>query len=58
MNNRAEIMPKAEAAPVTKATLKQRLFTIGFFTAVAVATIGWVSALGWVAVAVANWLLA
>jgi hypothetical protein len=58
MNIHTEIMP-IEAAAVSTATLmKRRLSTICYLTAVAVAMLGWVTALGWTAVAVANWLFA
>jgi hypothetical protein len=57
MNSLTEIMPM-ETAAVTKATLKQRLFTTCYLAVIAVAMVGWLSAFGWAAVAVANWLLA
>jgi hypothetical protein len=43
---------------VSRGTVLKRLFVIGYLTAVAVATIGWVSAFGWLTVRVAKWLLA
>jgi hypothetical protein len=39
-------------------TLKQRLFSIGFLTAVAVAMVGWLGAIGWITFAAAKWLFA
>jgi hypothetical protein len=57
MHSHTEIMP-IEAAAVSTTTLKQRLSTICYLTAIAVAMLGWVTALGWTAVAVANWLFA
>lgn len=39
-------------------TLKQRLFSTGFLTAVAVAMVGWLGAIGWVTFAAIRWLLA
>jgi hypothetical protein len=57
MHSHTEIMP-IEAAAVSTTTLKQRLSTICFLTAIAFAMLGWVTALGWTAVAVANWLFA
>jgi hypothetical protein len=54
MNSRTEIMP-IEAAAVSTATLKQRLFTICYLTAIAVAMLGWLATLGWAAIAVARW---
>jgi hypothetical protein len=56
MNSQTGIMP-TEAAAV-KSALKQRLITVGFFVATGIAMAGWVSALGWAAIAVAKWLLA
>jgi hypothetical protein len=44
------------AAVVSTATFKQRLSSICFLTAITVAMVGWLSAFGWVAVAVAKWL--
>jgi hypothetical protein len=43
---------------VSRGTVLKRLFVIGYLTAVAVATISWVSAFGWLTVRVAKWLLA
>jgi hypothetical protein len=44
MNSHSEIM-----------LLKNRLFTLCYLTAVAVATLGWLAALGWAAFALAQW---
>jgi hypothetical protein len=55
VNGHTEII-LIEAAAVSTATLKQRLFTICFLTASAIAMLGWLAALGWAAVAVTNWL--
>jgi hypothetical protein len=55
VNGHTEMIP-IEAAEANTATLKQRLSTICYVTAIAVAMLGWWAALGWVAVAVANWL--
>jgi hypothetical protein len=46
-----------EAAAVTS-TLRQRLFTICYLAAIAIATVGWLSALGWAAVKAGKWLFA
>ena len=56
MNSHTEII-SIEAAAVSTATLKQRLFTICYLTASAVAMLGWLAALGWAAVAVMRWSL-
>jgi hypothetical protein len=57
MNSLTETMPM-EATAITRATMKDRLFTACYLTATAVAMLGWLSAFGWVTVAVAKWLLA
>jgi len=57
MNSLTEIMPM-EALSTRRATMKDRLFTVCYLTATAVAMVGWLSAFGWVTVAVAKWLLA
>jgi hypothetical protein len=56
MNSRTDVM-SMEAAAVTS-TLRQRLFTICYLAAIAIATVGWLSALGWAAVEAGKWLLA
>ena len=56
MNNVTKVMP-AESA-ISKGALLQQLFKIGFLAAVTVATIGWVSAFGWVIVRIVSGLLA
>jgi hypothetical protein len=55
MNSHSEIMPITGAAAINSATLKNRLFTLCYLTAVAVATLGWLAALGWTAFALAQW---
>jgi hypothetical protein len=57
MNSLTEIMPM-EAAVARKATLRERFFKICYLTAIGVAMVGWLSALGWLTVAVTKWLLA
>ena len=57
MNSLTETMPM-EALSAKRATMKDRLFTVCYLTATAVAMVGWLSAFGWVTVAVAKWLLA
>jgi hypothetical protein len=51
-----------EAIPVGSAISRgkssERFFQICYLTAIAVSTIGWVSAFGWAAVRLASWLLA
>jgi hypothetical protein len=55
MDSLREILP-AESA--VRGSLFEQLFKIGFFTTITVATIGWVSAFGWIIIRVASWLLA
>jgi hypothetical protein len=57
MNSLTEKIP-LEATAIRKVTVKDRLFTVCYLTATAVAMLGWLSAFGWVTVAVAKWLLA
>ena len=56
MSTPTEVVP-AESA-VSRGKLFEQLFKIGFFFAIAVATIGWVSVFGWIIVRLANWLMA
>jgi hypothetical protein len=56
MNAVTEVMPVGSF--VRRAKASERLFVIGYLTAIAVATIGWVSAFGWAAVRLASWVLA
>jgi hypothetical protein len=53
----SEILPANEPA-VPTTTLKQRLISTCYLSAVAIAMVGWVWAIGWVAFATAAWLLA
>jgi hypothetical protein len=57
MNTLTEIK-SMEATVVTRAPVKDRLFRICYVVATAVAMLGWLSAFGWVTIAVAKWLLA
>jgi hypothetical protein len=45
-----------EASRVPKTTWKQRIFLIGYLTAVAVAMFGWLAALSWAGATLALWL--
>ncbi|MGA2999702.1 hypothetical protein [Bradyrhizobium sp.] len=56
MSTPMEVVP-AESA-VSRGKLLEQLFKIGFFTAITVVTIGWMSAFGWAIIRVASWLLA
>ena len=55
--NFSEILPVNEHA-VRATTLKQRLISTCYLSAVAVAMVGWVWVIGRVALAAAAWLLA
>jgi hypothetical protein len=57
MNSLMETLPM-EAAAIMTITVKDRLFTVCYLTATAVAMLGWLSAFGWATVVVAKWLLA
>jgi hypothetical protein len=57
MNSHTELVPNIAPA-INSDTFKQRLSSICYLTAITVATVGWLTAWGWAADAVANWLLA
>ena len=58
MNQPAETMPHATATSVGASGWKQRrLFIFGFLTACAVATLVWLTGLGWAAISLLEWLL-
>jgi hypothetical protein len=52
MNAVTEVMPVSRTSP------SLRFLEICYFTAIAIATVGWVSAFGWIALRVVEWLLA
>jgi hypothetical protein len=56
INNHIEITNEAPKMGTT--TWKRRLSTVCYLIAITVAMVGWLSAFGWVTVAVAKWLLA
>jgi hypothetical protein len=56
MNSQTKIMPMEAAAVIS--TLKERLFKVCYLAAIAIATVGWLSGLGWAAVEAAKWLFA
>jgi hypothetical protein len=56
MNSLTEVRHVGSA--VSRGTILKRLFVIAYVTAVAVATIGWVSAFGWATLRLASWVLA
>jgi hypothetical protein len=53
MDSHNETVPVAPSAASTS-TWKQRLFTICYFIVCAVATLGWLAALGWAAITLAS----
>jgi hypothetical protein len=54
MNAGTEVTPLA----LSRTRPSQKFLEIGYFIAITVATVGWVSAFGWIAVRVVEWLLA
>jgi len=52
----ANILPVTE--PTVRTTLKQRLVSTCFLSAVALAMVGWVWGIGWVSLEAAKWLFA
>jgi hypothetical protein len=56
INSDVEIIIEAPKAGIT--TWKRRLLTVSYLSAITVAMVGWLSAFGWVTVAVAKWLWA
>ena len=56
MNAVTEMMPVGSA--ISRRTSSERFFQICYLTAITVATVGWVSAVGWGAVRFASWLMA
>ena len=56
MNSLMEWMPARSS--VSRGKLLEQLFKIGFLTAIAVAMVGWTSAIGWLTVKLAMWLMA
>jgi hypothetical protein len=56
MNSVTQAMPAAST--VSRGTILKRVFVIAYVTAIAVATLGWVSAFGWAAVRLASWVMA
>jgi hypothetical protein len=56
VNAVTEVMPVVPA--VSRGTASERFFVIGYLTAIAGATICWVSAFGWAAVRLASWVTA
>jgi hypothetical protein len=56
MNTVTEGMPVVST--VSRGTVSERLFVIGYLTAIAAATVGWVSAFGWAALRLTSWVLA
>jgi hypothetical protein len=51
-----QVMPVGST--VSRGAILKRLFVIGYVAAIGIATVGWLSAFGWLTVRVAKWLLA
>jgi hypothetical protein len=56
MNRLTPVIPVVSA--VSKGTVLKRILLIGYLTAIAIATIGWASAFGWVTLWVVRWFMA
>jgi hypothetical protein len=56
MNTFTEVLPTGST--VSERTVLSRLFILSYLTAIVTATIGWVSAFGWIGLRIAKWLLA
>jgi hypothetical protein len=56
MNSLTEVMPRVSTT--RRGPLLNRVFVMAYLAAIAVATIGWVSAFGWLTVRVAKWIFA
>jgi hypothetical protein len=54
MNAGTEVTPLA----ASRTRPSQKFLEIGYFIAITVATVGWVSVFGWITVTVVEWLLA
>ena len=55
MKSLMEVHPTNSATG--RGTRLTRLFSIGYLAAIAVATIGWISAFGWATVQLVKWLI-
>ncbi len=53
MNSVIDVMPMS-----SRGAILNKLFLMGYLTAITGATIGWVSAFGWITVTIAKWLMA
>jgi hypothetical protein len=56
MNAVTEVIPVGSA--ISRDTFSERFFQFCYLSAITVATVGWISAFGWAAVRLANWLMA
>ena len=52
------LTPVAVASRVSKGTMLKRTLVVAYLAAIAISTMGWVSAFGWLTVRLAKWLLA
>jgi hypothetical protein len=48
----------SEASAASQGKLLDQLFKVAYFAVITAATIGWVSAFGWITVKLALWLMA
>lgn len=56
MNSVIDVMPMNST--VSRGAILNKLFLMGYLTAIIGATVGWVSAFGWITVTIAKWLMA
>jgi hypothetical protein len=55
MNSVTDVAPKRST--VSRGKISRKLFVAGYLTAIAIATIGWLSAFGWITVRAVEWFL-
>jgi hypothetical protein len=56
MNSLTEVM--CTSSTTSRRTKLKRVFVIGYLTAITDATVGWVSAFGWITLRLAKWFMA
>ncbi len=56
MNSISEVLPVRR--PAAKLAISPRIFSLCYLAAITLATIGWLSAFGWITFSIARWLLA
>lgn len=56
MNSILEVLPVRR--PAAKLAISPQIFRLCYLVAIALATVGWLSAFGWITFSFARWLLA